>query len=96
MLRNKSSIRPLDIKENLPEPWKGIQSADYEPIYLNSFVRIGGPKKLATTDIKYNKGHRWGRPKKNSLQSPTGPKSLYKPSEYYTNLTNTSRQSPYR
>ena len=49
---------------------------------------------MATTDIKYNKGHRWGRPKKNSLQSPTGPKSLYKPSEYYTNLTNTIDNPP--
>ena len=95
MLRNKSSIRPLDIKENLPEPWKGIQSADLADI-LNSFVRIGVLEKVATTDIKYNKGHRWGRPKKNSATKPYWAQIVIQTIGILHQSYKHDRQSPYR
>jgi hypothetical protein len=87
ILRSRSNIRPLDIREKLPDSWKGIESADLTDI-LNSFVRIRVLERVTALDLKYSKRQKWGRPQKKSPQEPTGPKSLYKPSEYYNNLTN--------
>jgi hypothetical protein len=87
IFRSRSNIRPLDIKEKLPDTWKGIESADLTDI-LNSFVRIGVLERVTALEIKNIKRRKRGRPQKNNRQEPAGPKSFYKSSEYYNNLTN--------
>ena len=85
ILDNKSMIRPSDIREKLPEEWKIIQYADLTDI-LNSFISNGVFERVTVhEDVKR---HKWGRPKKNNDKGPSGPKSFYKPTEYYNNLRN--------
>ena len=40
IMKNKSAVRPSDIRKKLPENWQKIQYADLTDI-LNSFIRIG-------------------------------------------------------
>jgi hypothetical protein len=80
----KSQIRPSDIRENLPEIWNTIQSADLTDI-LNSFVRIGLLKKIS----EQVKTHKLGHPtKSDNTNDVRGTKSFYRLSDYYNNLKN--------
>ena len=60
-MKNKSAVRPSDIRKKLPENWQKIQYAHMTDI-LNSFIRIGI---LAKVDDKQSV-NKPGHPKKYS------------------------------
>ena len=85
IMKNKSAVRPSDIRKKLPENWQKIQYADLTDI-LNSFIRIGI---LAKVDDKQS-GNKPGHPKKYSDRTydEPGTRSYYRRSDYYNNLEN--------
>jgi hypothetical protein len=87
IIKDKSKIRPLDIRRNLPLTWQKIQYADLTDI-LNSFRRIGILTKVNNKQTKVN--NKPGHPKTHSdtTGNEPDPKSYYQPSGYYNNLEN--------
>jgi len=94
IMKDKSKIRPMDIRKKLPERWQNIQYADLTDI-LNSFRRIEIFTKI--NDKQVNVNNKPGHPKKNSdtTENEPGPKSYYQPSGYYNNLENVLNNPEY-
>jgi len=87
IMKDKSKIRPLDLRKKLPETWQKIQYADLTDI-LNTFCRMMILAKVNNKQTNVN--NKPGHPKKNSdtTENEPGPKSYYQRSDYYINLEN--------